>query len=195
MPASGRGRQVLVDTSVVVALTVADHEHHDATFGALGSRRLGLAGHAAFETFSVLTRLPHPARRTRGPLRVCCRRAFRTAGSWAPRPPPPCSPSCTAPRSPAAPSTTRSSAPWPTSTGSRWRRVTGERSKPTGRSTCASSCCAEDPPTRGHCGRRRGAVPGRADEQRKQAVMKGARTRVGTLGRASGGYCTNGASD
>ena len=27
-------------------------------------RRLGLAGHAAFETFSVLTRLPAPARRT-----------------------------------------------------------------------------------------------------------------------------------
>jgi predicted nucleic acid-binding protein len=34
------------------------------TFRALGSRRLGLAGHAAFETFSVLTRLPPPARRT-----------------------------------------------------------------------------------------------------------------------------------
>ncbi len=30
---------------------------------ALGSRRLGLAGHAAFESFSVLTRLPPPARR------------------------------------------------------------------------------------------------------------------------------------
>jgi predicted nucleic acid-binding protein len=64
MPASGKGPAVLVDTSVAVALTVADHEHHDATFGALASRRLGLAGHAAFETFSVLTRLPPPARRT-----------------------------------------------------------------------------------------------------------------------------------
>ncbi len=31
--------------------------------GAIGDRRLGLAGHAAFETFSVLTRLPAPARR------------------------------------------------------------------------------------------------------------------------------------
>jgi predicted nucleic acid-binding protein len=31
---------------------------------AIGRRRLGLAGHAAFETFSVLTRLPPPARRT-----------------------------------------------------------------------------------------------------------------------------------
>ena len=64
MPASARRPELLVDTSVAVALVVADHEHHDATFRALGSRRLGLAGHAAFETFSVLTRLPPPARRT-----------------------------------------------------------------------------------------------------------------------------------
>jgi predicted nucleic acid-binding protein len=64
MPASARGPDLLVDTSIAVALTVADHEHHAATFRTLGSRRLGLAGHAAFETFSVLTRLPPPARRT-----------------------------------------------------------------------------------------------------------------------------------
>jgi predicted nucleic acid-binding protein len=55
---------LLVDTSVAVALVVADHEHHRATSEAVGSRSLGLAGHAAFETFSVLTRLPAPARRT-----------------------------------------------------------------------------------------------------------------------------------
>ena len=55
---------LLVDTSVAVALTVGDHEHHEDTFKRLSSRRLGLAGHAAFETFSVLTRLPAPARRT-----------------------------------------------------------------------------------------------------------------------------------
>lgn len=64
MPASGSGPDLLVDTSVAVALTVADHEHHETTFRALGGLRLGLAGHAAFETFSVLTRLPPPARRT-----------------------------------------------------------------------------------------------------------------------------------
>lgn len=65
MPASAsRRRELLVDTSVAVALTVADHEHHDGTFRAIGGHRLGLAGHAAFETFSVLTRLPPPARRT-----------------------------------------------------------------------------------------------------------------------------------
>jgi predicted nucleic acid-binding protein len=64
MPASARGPDVLVDTSVAVALVVADHEHHESTFRAVGARRLGLAGHAAFETFSILTRLPPPARRT-----------------------------------------------------------------------------------------------------------------------------------
>ncbi|HYF27212.1 MAG TPA: type II toxin-antitoxin system VapC family toxin [Baekduia sp.] len=60
MPAAA---DVLVDTSVAVALAVADHEHHHATVEAVGRRRVGLAGHAAFETFSVLTRLPAPARR------------------------------------------------------------------------------------------------------------------------------------
>jgi predicted nucleic acid-binding protein len=64
MPGGGDGPDLLVDTSVAVALVVADHEHHEATLGAVGDRRLGLAGHAAFESFSVLTRLPPPARRT-----------------------------------------------------------------------------------------------------------------------------------
>jgi predicted nucleic acid-binding protein len=59
-----RGRDVLVDTSVAVALVVADHEHHAEVTRAIGRRRVGLAGHAAFETFSVLTRMPPPARRT-----------------------------------------------------------------------------------------------------------------------------------
>lgn len=63
MPTSGSAADVLVDTSVAVALSVADHELHDLTVRALDGRRLGLAGHAAFETFSVLTRLPPPARR------------------------------------------------------------------------------------------------------------------------------------
>jgi predicted nucleic acid-binding protein len=64
MPVSHSGPDLLVDTSVAVALTVADHEHHETTLRALAGARLGLAGHAAFETFSVLTRLPPPARRT-----------------------------------------------------------------------------------------------------------------------------------
>lgn len=59
----GRPAEVLVDTSVAVPLVVADHEQHRAVAGAVGNRVVGLAGHAAFETFSVLTRLPPPARR------------------------------------------------------------------------------------------------------------------------------------
>lgn len=49
---------VLVDTSAAVALLVADHHDHESTFAALSGRVLGLCGHAAFESFSVLTRLP-----------------------------------------------------------------------------------------------------------------------------------------
>ena len=63
MPTSGRAPDILVDTSVAVSLCVADHESHDHASAALDGRRLGLAGHAAFESFSVLTRLPPPARR------------------------------------------------------------------------------------------------------------------------------------
>ena len=71
MPTSGRAAarpETLVDTSVAVALVVADHERHATVTRGIGRRRLGLAGHAAFETFSVLTRLPPPARRE--PLEV-----------------------------------------------------------------------------------------------------------------------------
>jgi len=64
MPTSGRTATLLLDTSAAVALVVADHDHHEETFQALRGRELGLAGHAAFETLSVLTRLPPPARRT-----------------------------------------------------------------------------------------------------------------------------------
>ncbi len=61
---ASRDALLLVDTSVAVALTVADHRNHGAVIDALAGSRLGLAGHAAFETYSVLTRLPGPARRT-----------------------------------------------------------------------------------------------------------------------------------
>ncbi len=55
----------LLDTSAAVAFLVRDHAHHGETFEALAPRDLGLCGHAAFETFSVLTRLPPPSRLTR----------------------------------------------------------------------------------------------------------------------------------
>jgi predicted nucleic acid-binding protein len=59
------GREiVLLDTSAAVALVVEDHEAHAATLDAVRGRRLGLAGHAWFETYSVLTRLPAGVRRS-----------------------------------------------------------------------------------------------------------------------------------
>lgn len=65
MPAAARPRTpLLVDTSVAIAVAVADHAGHETTVDALAGRTLGLAGHAAFETFSALTRLPAPLRRT-----------------------------------------------------------------------------------------------------------------------------------
>lgn len=64
MPASRKGTLTLVDTSVAVPLVLVDHQHHAETTEALAGRELGLAGHAGFETFSVLTRLPPPNRRT-----------------------------------------------------------------------------------------------------------------------------------
>jgi predicted nucleic acid-binding protein len=64
MPTSDDKPQLLIDTSVAVALVAAAHEHHHATRKAIAGRSCGLAGHAAFETFSVLTRLPPPNRRT-----------------------------------------------------------------------------------------------------------------------------------
>jgi predicted nucleic acid-binding protein len=52
----------LLDTSAAIALLVQDHDHHESTFAAVAGRHLGLAGHAGFETFSVLTRLPSSSR-------------------------------------------------------------------------------------------------------------------------------------
>jgi len=59
-----RRQDVLLDTSTAVALVVEDHEGHVATLKAVVGRRLGLAGHAWFETYSVLTRLPAGLRRS-----------------------------------------------------------------------------------------------------------------------------------
>ncbi|CAN5469382.1 type II toxin-antitoxin system VapC family toxin [soil metagenome] len=64
--ARGRRSDVLVDTSVAIALILSDHEGHLPTMKAVRGKRLGLAGHAWFETYSVLTRLPPGARRSPG---------------------------------------------------------------------------------------------------------------------------------
>ena len=55
---------VLLDTSAAIALVLEDHDAHAATVAAVAGRRLGLAGHAWFETYSVLTRLPGDLRRS-----------------------------------------------------------------------------------------------------------------------------------
>jgi predicted nucleic acid-binding protein len=55
---------VMLDTSAAIALVLEDHEAHRAILAAVRGRTLGLAGHAWFETYSVLTRLPAGLRRT-----------------------------------------------------------------------------------------------------------------------------------
>lgn len=57
-------RVALLDTSAAIAFMMPDMHGHAATMAALRTLRRGLAGHAATETYSVLTRLPPPARLT-----------------------------------------------------------------------------------------------------------------------------------
>jgi len=58
------GESVLLDTSAAIALILEDHEAHAAVLETVRGRALGLAGHAWFETYSVLTRLPGGLRRS-----------------------------------------------------------------------------------------------------------------------------------
>ena len=67
---------VLLDTSTVVALILEDHEGHASTLDAVRGRRLGLAGHAWFETYSVLTRLPAGVRRSPADVLLILARNF-----------------------------------------------------------------------------------------------------------------------
>ena len=60
----------LVDTSVAVAIVLADHEAHRETVQEVRDLALGLAGHAWFETYSVLTRLPSGSRRSPASVRA-----------------------------------------------------------------------------------------------------------------------------
>lgn len=53
---------LLVDTSVAVPLLVTSHLAHGAVNLWIGDRSVALSGHAAHETYSVLTRLPGDAR-------------------------------------------------------------------------------------------------------------------------------------
>jgi predicted nucleic acid-binding protein len=67
---------LLLDTSAAIALVVEDHESHLATLDAVRGRRLGLAGHAWFETYSVLTRLPGGLRRSPADVAALLSRNF-----------------------------------------------------------------------------------------------------------------------
>lgn len=53
---------LLVDTSLAVPLLLTSHEAHGSVNASVGARSVALAGHAAHETYAVLTRLPGDAR-------------------------------------------------------------------------------------------------------------------------------------
>lgn len=54
--------EYFVDTSIAVPLVLASHAAHRLANRTVGRRAVHLAGHAAIETYSVLTRLPGDAR-------------------------------------------------------------------------------------------------------------------------------------
>lgn len=52
----------VADASVAIAAAAPWHEGHEAAFDALATARPGIVAHAAFETYSALTRMPDPNR-------------------------------------------------------------------------------------------------------------------------------------
>lgn len=62
MPTSAE--PLLLDTSAAIALVQPNHAKHPKVRAAVRGRDLGLSGHAEWETYSVLTRLPAPQRLT-----------------------------------------------------------------------------------------------------------------------------------
>lgn len=75
----------LLDTSTAVALLVSDHEAHARIVRATQGMRLGLAGHAWFETYSVITRMPPGIRRSPADVVALLRHNF--PGAWTLDPP------------------------------------------------------------------------------------------------------------
>lgn len=73
MPTSA---ELLFDTSAAIALVHDGNPAHERTLELAHGRVLGLAGHAAFETYSVLTRLPGEARVSPGRAREIIERSF-----------------------------------------------------------------------------------------------------------------------
>jgi hypothetical protein len=62
MPSNAETERWAVDTSVAVAFLDAGHSAHELCLAALRGRAAALSGHATFESYSVLTRLPEPNR-------------------------------------------------------------------------------------------------------------------------------------
>lgn len=58
MPTRSDPAELLLDTSAAISLISPSAVHFDAVHARTRELRLGLAGHAVFETYSVLTRLP-----------------------------------------------------------------------------------------------------------------------------------------
>jgi len=65
-----------VDTSTAVPFLDASHSAHERCVDALAGRRAALAGHAVFEAFAVLTRLPGPTRVSPADAVTALRAAF-----------------------------------------------------------------------------------------------------------------------
>jgi len=76
---------------------------------AVEGERLGLAGHAWFETYSVLTRLPPGARRSPGDVLILLETTFLLPVSWTDRRRPACARTSLDWASRAGPCTTHSS--------------------------------------------------------------------------------------
>lgn len=53
---------LLLDTSAAIALLDDGSERRERVIARIGHERVGLAGHAAFEAYSALTRMPVPTR-------------------------------------------------------------------------------------------------------------------------------------
>ncbi|OBF86193.1 hypothetical protein A5791_01315 [Mycobacterium sp. 852002-51163_SCH5372311] len=75
---TSKGDRWACDTSVAVAALDPTHEAHSACRRALVQFRPALAGHAMFETYSVLTRLPIPLRLTATQAAAVLMEAFPT---------------------------------------------------------------------------------------------------------------------
>ncbi len=66
---------IAVDTSIVVAGLVADHTRHEAARAVLAAGP-AIPAHVAFESYSVLTRLPSPGRLSPAVVSTLLERAF-----------------------------------------------------------------------------------------------------------------------